>query len=308
MIRMNRIATLDIGTNTALLLIADLDAATKTLATVFDAQEIIRLGKGVDAAGNINAEAVLRLTECLKRYLRLIEQYGATRIIAVGTSALRDARNRDEVIEHVAKETGIRIKMLSGSEEAELTFLGAVAGWRELPEPFMVIDIGGGSTELVLGTASGIASRISLDIGAVRVSERFFSSAPPRVEELDAATRFITETIASELAAFIEGRECVFGVAGTIVTLGQLAKGLPQFSAELHGFELRYTHVHRLSETFALSTTQEIAALGVEKGRADVILAGSLILRQFMRLFGAKRVTVSTQGLRYGVALRALQN
>jgi len=304
---MTRLAALDIGTNTALLLIADLDQRTNTLTTVFNAQEIIRLGKGVDAAGNINADAVSRLIDCLKRYKVLIAQHGATDTIAVGTSALRDATNRDEVIQAVAQATGIHIATLSGAEEAELTFLGAVAGWQRLPECFMVIDIGGGSTELVMGSMDGIASRTSLDIGAVRISERFFTSAPPAVYELEAATQFITDTLAGELAAFIEGRDGVFGVAGTIVTLGQLAKGLKQFSSELHGFALHYRKVHHLVQDFARSSLRDIIELGVEAGRADVILAGTLILHQFMRLFAVKTVTVSTQGLRYGVALRALR-
>jgi exopolyphosphatase/guanosine-5'-triphosphate,3'-diphosphate pyrophosphatase len=304
---MTRLAALDIGTNTALLLIADLDRRTNTLTTVFNAQEIIRLGKGVDAAGNINADAVSRLIDCLKRYKVLIAQHGATDTIAVGTSALRDATNRDEVIQAVAQATGIHIATLSGAEEAELTFLGAVAGWQRLPECFMVIDIGGGSTELVMGSMDGIASRTSLDIGAVRISERFFTSAPPAAYELEAATQFITDTLAGELAAFIEGRDGVFGVAGTIVTLGQLAKGLKQFSSELHGFALHYREVHHLVQDFARSSLRDIIELGVEAGRADVILAGTLILHQFMRLFAVKTVTVSTQGLRYGVALRALR-
>jgi len=304
---MTRLAALDIGTNAALLLIADLDRRTNTLTTVFNAQEIIRLGKGVDAAGNINADAVSRLIDCLKRYKVLIAQHGATDTIAVGTSALRDATNRDEVIQAVAQATGIHIATLSGAEEAELTFLGAVAGWQRLPECFMVIDIGGGSTELVMGSMDGIASRTSLDIGAVRISERFFTSAPPAAYELEAATQFITDTLAGELAAFIEGRDGVFGVAGTIVTLGQLAKGLKQFSSELHGFALHYREVHHLVQDFARSSLRDIIELGVEAGRADVILAGTLILHQFMRLFAVKTVTVSTQGLRYGVALRALR-
>jgi exopolyphosphatase/guanosine-5'-triphosphate,3'-diphosphate pyrophosphatase len=304
---MTRLAALDIGTNTALLLIADLDQRSNTLTTVFNAQEIIRLGKGVDAAGNINADAVWRLIACLKKYQSVIAQYGVTDIVAVGTSALRDAKNRHEVIQAVAEETGIHITTLSGAEEAELTFLGAVAGWHRLPECFMVIDIGGGSTELVIGSMDGIASRVSLDIGAVRISERFFTSAPPIARELETATQFITDTLAGELASFIEGRDGVFGVAGTIVTLGQLAKGLKQFSNEVHGFALHYRDVHRLAQTFARSTLQEMIALGVEAGRADVILAGTLILHQYMRLFAVKTVTVSTQGLRYGLALRALR-
>ncbi len=304
---MNRLATLDIGTNTALLLIADLDVRSNTLTTISNAQEIIRLGKGVDANGNINEEAVSRLVECLKKYKSLIEQYSATDIIAVGTSALRDAKNRDEVIRLAAHETGIQISTVSGEEEAELTFLGAVAGWTNLPDKFLVIDIGGGSTELVLGTAHGIDARASLDIGSVRLTERLFKHTPPLPIEFEEAEILINEGVAEHLPTFIAGRESAVGVAGTTVTLAQLSKGLKAFSPDLHGYKLRYADVHSLLEVFRRSSIDEIVSLGVDKGRADVITAGTLILHQFMRLFSAKELTVSTQGLRYGLAVKALR-
>ncbi|KER10846.1 MAG: hypothetical protein HY22_01990 [[Candidatus Thermochlorobacteriaceae] bacterium GBChlB] len=304
---MNRLATLDIGTNTALLLIADLDTRSNTLTTIFNAQEIIRLGKGVDADGNINADAVSRLVECLKKYKLLIEQYGATDIIAVGTSALRDAKNRDEVTRLAAQETGIHITTISGEEEAELTFLGAVAGWTALPDKFLVIDIGGGSTELVLGTANGIDARASIDIGSVRLTERLFKHIPPLPIEFEEAEMLINDGFAEHLPTFIAGRESAVGVAGTTVTLAQLSKGLKTFSPDLHGYKLRYADVHRLLDTFRHSSIDEIISLGVDKGRADVITAGTLILHQFMRLFSAKELTVSTQGLRYGMAVKALR-
>jgi exopolyphosphatase / guanosine-5'-triphosphate,3'-diphosphate pyrophosphatase len=305
---MKRIATLDIGTNTALLLIADLDFSTKSLTTVFNAQEIIRLGKGVDADGGINADGALRLIECLKKYKIIIEQYGVTDVFAVGTSALRDAKNRDEIVETVRRESGISIETVSGADEAELTFLGAVAGWTNLPDKFLVIDIGGGSTELVLGTVNGIDARISIDIGSVRLTERLFKHTPPLPIEFEEAELLVTDAFAEQLPMFIAGRESAVGVAGTAVTIAQLAKGLQTFSPELHGYNLQYADVHRLLEKFRQSSVDEIVSLGVDKGRADVITAGTLILHQFMRLFSAKQLTVSIQGLRYGIALRELQN
>lgn len=304
---MSRIAAIDVGTNTALLLIAERHATEHHLHTVLNRQEIIRLGKGVDREGNIQADALQRLIDCLQRYKAEIAAHGVEKTVVVATSAMRDARNRDAVMQAVLDATGFRIKVLSGKEEAELTFLGAVAGWSPLPEPFLVIDIGGGSTELVIGSLAGIAAQVSFDIGAVRLTERFFSHCPPHPSELAQAKRFITETLATELATFIEGRESVVGVAGTIVTLGQLVKGLRAFSPDLHGTVVPYADVHRLKCTFAQASLDEIVEMGVEKGRADVILAGTLILHQFMRLFGTKAITVSTQGLRYGAALRAEQ-
>ncbi|MCS7014222.1 MAG: Ppx/GppA phosphatase family protein [Chloroherpetonaceae bacterium] len=301
---MNRIATIDIGTNTALLLIAERDAGTGSLHTLLNRQEIIRLGKGVDSQNTIQADAIERLIDCLLQYKAVIAQHHAEKTVAVATSAMRDAHNRTDVIASVLRRTGLQIEVLSGEEEAELTFLGAVAGWTHLPEPFMVIDIGGGSTELVIGSHTGIEAEISLDIGSVRITERFFRHLPPQPDELQSAKRFITEVLASELAKFIEGREMVVGVAGTIVTLGQLCKGLRHFSPEIHGTVMQYADIHRLQQLFAQTSTEEIIQMGVEQGRADVILAGTLILHQFMRLFGAKAITVSTQGLRYGVALR----
>lgn len=305
---MTRIATIDIGTNTALLLIADLDFTSQTIQTIYNHQEIIRLGKGVDKDRRINAEAIERLMDCLTLYRSLIAKHGATLIRAVATSALRDSLNRDEILRLVQSQHAIEIELLSGDAEAELTFQGAITGWKNLLEPFLVIDIGGGSTELILGDSNGIRDKVSLDIGSVRLTERFFNAQPPDAESLERARTFLIDVFSNELSRFISGRESVVGVAGTIVTLAAQAQGLKCFDNDkLHGYALAYSSVAMQLDFFKTHTIDEIIAAGIEPGRADVITAGAMILWTFMRIFGAKAVTVSTQGLRYGVAVRELR-
>jgi exopolyphosphatase/guanosine-5'-triphosphate,3'-diphosphate pyrophosphatase len=306
---LTRIATIDIGTNTALLLIADLDFASQTIHTIYNHQEIIRLGKGVDKDRRINAEAIERLLACLTLYRRLVEQHRVQFVRAVATSAVRDALNRDEVLHLVKSRLNIEIELLSGEVEAELTFQGAITGWQNLQEPFLVIDIGGGSTELILGDSKGICDKVSLDIGSVRLTERFFTAQPPDAEGLERARAFLIETFSHELSRFISGRESVIGVAGTIVSLAQQAQGLKHFENEkLHGYALTYASVASQLDFFKTHSVDEIIAAGIESGRADVITAGTMILWTFMRIFGAKAITVSTQGLRYGVAVRELRH
>jgi exopolyphosphatase/guanosine-5'-triphosphate,3'-diphosphate pyrophosphatase len=305
---LTRIATIDIGTNTALLLIADLDFTSQTIHTIYNHQEIIRLGKGVDKDRRINAEAIERLLRCLNLYRGFIQQYGVQQVRAVATSAVRDALNRDEVLHLAQSQTGIEIELLSGDIEAELTFQGAITGWHNLQEPFLVIDIGGGSTELILGESTGIRDKVSLDIGSVRLTERFFTAQPPDAESFERARAFLVETFSHELSRFISGRESVIGVAGTIVSLAQQAQGLTHFENEkLHGYALAYSSVDSQLTFFKTHSVDDIIAAGIERGRADVITAGTMILWTFMRIFGAKAITVSTQGLRYGVAVRELR-
>jgi exopolyphosphatase/guanosine-5'-triphosphate,3'-diphosphate pyrophosphatase len=307
--QLQRIATIDIGTNTALLLIADLDAESNSIRAVFNHQEIIRLGKGVDGERRILPESIGRMTACLSRYQTFIQKYEAKRVRAVATSAVRDAKNRDEVLRAARETCNIDIELLSGDTEAELTFIGAVAGWTGLPEPFLVIDIGGGSTELILGEADKIFQKVSIDVGSVRLTERLFNRAqPPSAKSFEAARQFLAESFAKEISRFISGRESVIAVAGTAVTLAQQAQNLATFENDkLHGFALSYSQVDAILAKFKVQSIEQIAANGVEQGRADVITAGALILWEFMRVFGSKQVTISTQGLRYGVAVRELR-
>lgn len=164
---MERVSCIDIGTNTALLLIADLEPFSGAILPLFHKQTIVRLGKNVDAAKIIDLAARERLIGCMRDYRQLCSEYGSETIIAAGTSALRDAENRMEVIGQVTRETGITISCISGQEEAELTFFGAVAGMGDIAQPFTVLDIGGGSTEISMGSLCEVSESVSLDIGSV---------------------------------------------------------------------------------------------------------------------------------------------
>ncbi|TNJ37716.1 Ppx/GppA phosphatase family protein [Prosthecochloris vibrioformis] len=306
---MKRISCIDIGTNTALMLIADLDPQNNTITPLLHRQQIIRLGRNVDENRIIDHAAKQRLIECLTEYAELCRHHEVEQVIAVGTSALRDAKNRMEVIDEVVKACGIVIKTITGTEEAELTFRGAVGEAHTDSNPYMVIDIGGGSTELTRGKVGIMEHSVSLDIGSVRLTERLFSSQPPSEEEYEKAKTEIDQQFEGNLAPFFESRERVIGVAGTITTLEALALGLREFRAEdIHGKSLRYTDVLELLELFRRSTTEEIVARGVPEGRADVITMGTLILHQFMRLLGVGELQVSIRGLRYGLAEKELHN
>jgi exopolyphosphatase / guanosine-5'-triphosphate,3'-diphosphate pyrophosphatase len=302
-----RVSCIDIGTNTALLLIADLDTATGTIKPVYHKQTIVRLGKNVDAAKRIDPQGLQRLIDCMIDYRQLSDEHAASTIIAAGTSALRDAQNRAEVIEAIERAAGITIECLAGKEEADLTFSGAVAGMSDIPELFTVIDIGGGSTEISMGSPGAISESVSLDIGSVRLTERFFTTLPPSASEIDAAKSCIDQLLTANIIPFFASREHVYGVAGTITTIAQVDQGLKHFDAlKVHNYPLTYEEVHAFLDRLKKSTLEEIIELGIPEGRADVITMGMLILHQFMRLLGVGEIRVSIQGLRFGLAQREL--
>ncbi|UZJ41355.1 Ppx/GppA family phosphatase [Prosthecochloris sp. SCSIO W1101] len=305
---MKRASFIDIGTNTALLLIADLDPVNNRIIPVLHRQTIVRLGKNVDEQKIIDHAAMQRLIQCMLDFKELSKEHKAERIVASGTSALRDAKNRMEIVDEVVMASGIVIKTLSGEEEAALTFTGAIAGMENVPERFTVIDIGGGSTEISMGDMACLDQSISLDIGSVRLTERLFSDQPPSETEFYAAKEEIDRMFTGNLEPFFAGREHVFGVAGTLTTIAKLVSGQKEFDpAKIHNYPLHYNQVRQLLEELKSLTIEQIIGKGVPEGRADVITMGTLILRQFMRLLGVQEITVSIQGLRYGMALKELQ-
>jgi exopolyphosphatase/guanosine-5'-triphosphate,3'-diphosphate pyrophosphatase len=304
---MNRVSCIDIGTNTALLLIADLDPQKETILPLVHRQTIVRLGKNVDAGKIIDQAALHRLITCLREYCRLSVEYGSENIIAAGTSALRDATNREEVISEVKRETGITLKCISGEEEAKLTFFGAIAGMQGIPEPFTVLDIGGGSSEISMGTLTNVTESRSINIGSVRLTERFFTTLPPPRQEIEAAKAEIDRLLTSNILPFFAARERVYGVAGTVTTIAQVSQSLKEFDAlKVHNYPLSFHEVDCFLEKLKVSNLEEIIALGIPEGRADVITMGTMILRQFMRLLGTGEIRVSIQGLRFGLAQQEL--
>ncbi|MEM6335149.1 MAG: hypothetical protein AAF752_01195 [Bacteroidota bacterium] len=300
-----RLAAVDIGTNTALLLIADVEDGR--LKVLHDEERFVRLGAGVDASGRVNEAAQGRLADALRAYRETVDRFGVDRVTVGATSASRDAANQDELVALAKREADFPYGILSGEDEAALTFQGAASGLPAGTGTIVVTDLGGGSMEVVVGDASTgeIAWRTSLQVGAVRVTERFFSSIPPLPDEIDAAEAYLAEQF--DTLPFPVAGAVPFPLIGTTgSTTGRLASlqgetndaGLYTISAEdVLGWR------NRLSDL----TEPEILALdsGALEGRSDVFTAGVLILEQFATRFGFSRYTVSSGGLRHGLALRA---
>jgi len=297
-----RLASFDLGTNTFLLLIAEVGA--DELTPVFEKETIVRLGKGVDAAGNLNAEAMTRGLQCLHEYVELARQHQAGKILAVGTSALRDAANREVFLARVAAETNVAVRVISGEEEARMTFFGALSNKKNVPAPLAILDIGGGSTEVVVGTQDRILQARSLDLGSVRLTERWLRHDPVLPEEVAAlreqATRMMLAAWAPEE---LRRTASLIGTAGTLTTLAAMAQQLAAYEAQrIDGFVMSAAQLHELIEELARRRVAERQALpGLSPARADVILAGALLLEVFLQTYDFAHVLVSDRGLRYGV-------
>lgn len=301
-----RISSIDIGTNTILMLTAEI-REDGTLQVVQDDHVIARLGRGVDADRNISPETAERALGTLREYRKIADHLGSKRIVAGGTSALRDAANRDQFIQSVEKETGIRINLLSGDEEAELTYLGGVSEFA-LPgvnDPFAVLDIGGGSTELTIGEGRSIKSKVSLDIGSVRLTERFLKESPPSEENLREATTFVGDLL-SQTPFLPDLPRRLIGVAGTLTTLAAIDLGLPHYDRSVvSGHRLSLSKIQTMFDELRMKDLDGLLSFPqILKGRADILVAGILILLQVLRHAGLKEITVSDRGLRYGMALK----
>jgi exopolyphosphatase/guanosine-5'-triphosphate,3'-diphosphate pyrophosphatase len=297
-------AVIDLGTNTILMVIGRLrtDGSVEILD---DAHAIARLGQGVDAARRILPQTLDRVCAFLRSYVERALSFGAASIAAYGTSALRDAANQNQLIDRVRGEIGLELIALSGEEEARLTFTGAAFGL-DLPGRYGVLDIGGGSTELAIGSAGVVEQSQSIDLGAVRLTERHFPALPPDSGQLQAARAAILQHL-DQLFPYPAEIPLV-GVAGTVTTLGALDRSLDRFDAqELNGHFLSLERVEALSDRLLSLSLEHICALPpVSEQRADIIGAGSLILRAFLRQNHCPGIIVSTRGLRYGLLLQAL--
>lgn len=301
-----RLAAIDVGTNTALLVVADVDAGGH-LEILHEAERFVRLGEGVDASGVITEAARQRLGEALHAYRSVAEQFRVDEILVGATSASRDATNRAALAAFVRRETGLRYEILSGEEEARWSFRGAVSAFPRLHGRCAVIDIGGGSTEFVVGEAGGDpAFRRSLDVGSVRLAERFFATQPPAPEAVARAEAFIRQTL--DAAALPLGPAIPFiGAAGTVTSLALVA-GRTASWAELGeaAVSLSAQAVRRWRERLLTLSFEEVLALNraVMPGRADVFPAGVLILDKVMERFDLATCRVSPRSLRHGLLLR----
>jgi exopolyphosphatase / guanosine-5'-triphosphate,3'-diphosphate pyrophosphatase len=300
------VASIDIGTNTLLLLVADMTNGVMT-RVLCDEERIARLGRGVDEHRRLLPDTMERAAGYLRTYKQTAESLGAERLIAVGTSALRDAQNSAEFCSYIRETVGITIEIISGDEEAHRTYKGSISEFTGRADHFSVLDIGGGSTEVITGTAQSITNTQSFDLGVVRITERFLRSSPPTNDEITAANLFIAEML-EPVRSF--GVSSTFGiaVAGTPTTLAAMYQRLPRFDrSRVSGFVLDRAVMREMYDMMRPMTVDEIAALPqVMEGRADVVFAGVLILRQYFEITGLDGVVVSDRGLRYGIAERGM--
>ncbi|WP_265523538.1 Ppx/GppA phosphatase family protein [Oerskovia flava] len=281
-----RVAAIDCGTNSIRLLVADVDPTTGTLVDLDRRMEVVRLGQGVDRTGRLAPDALARTLEATARYARVIEDLGATRVRFVATSATRDAENRAEFVEGVRAALGVDPEVVSGDEEAALSFRGAtgtVAGAHT--GPFLVVDLGGGSTELVLGGATPDAA-FSMDVGCVRMTERHLRSDPPTEAEIAAATADVTAAL-DEAARTVPVGEAttLVGLAGSVTTVTAHALGLTAYDRDrIDGAVLDVDAVLAACDDLLHRSRAEREALGfMHPGRVDVIGAGALVWSQVVR-------------------------
>ena len=303
---MTRVAALDCGTNSLRLLISDVDGTQ--LTDVVREMEIVRLGEGVDKTGRFAPAALDRTFAALQRYAAEIEQHGADRVRMVATSATRDAANRDEFLDGVVARLGVEPEVVSGDEEAALSFTGATAelrGTGRFPAPYAVCDIGGGSTEFVVGDDSGVFAARSVDVGCVRMTERHLRDDPPTAEQIAAATADVDAAIALAATTVPLGEaRTLVGLAGSVTTVAALVLGLPAYdAARIHHARLSAAEVAETAAMLLAMPRAERAGLGpMHPGRVDVIGAGALVLDRVLRVGGFDEVVVSEHDILDGIA------
>ncbi|RTL63081.1 MAG: Ppx/GppA family phosphatase [Pseudonocardiaceae bacterium] len=313
---MPRVAAIDCGTNSIRLLVADVTTGSGgfDLRDVHREMRIVRLGKGVDATGKLDPEAIERTRAALVDYTAVLRRKGTERVRMVATSATRDASNRDDFFGMVRDVLGSDAEVISGDEEATLSFVGAVGDLDPAAGPFVVVDVGGGSTELVIGdlsddgTATVRAAR-SVDVGSVRLTERCLPGDPPSADDVTAARSVAAGILDEAFAAVpLDGAKTWVGVAGTITTLSGIAQDLSEYDpSAVHLSRLSRADLGALSQRLVTSTRPEREAMGaLHPGRVDVIAAGSIIVSvladELAARTGIEEIVVSEHDILDGIA------
>ena len=297
---MPRVAAVDLGTNSTRLLVADVEG--EHLDEVARKLTITRLGEGVDERRRLLPVPIARVRNCLAEYRRELEELGATRTLAIATSAVRDAENGDAFLGEIEWSYGFTTRLLDGTEEAAMTLRGVTAG-RTLAAGTLLVDIGGGSTELVLSSNGTPPASTSLDVGCVRITERFLASDPPTKAELEAAAAFVRSILPGYRA------RGAIGVAGTVTTLAMLDLALDEYDPErTHGHRLPLASVEQeLARLAAMTLAERLELPGIEPGRAPVIVAGIVVLREIMDAYDLHEIEVSERDILHGAAFAAAE-
>ncbi len=302
-----RVAAIDCGTNSIRLLIADIDG--NNFREVVRDMEIVRLGQGVDQTGQFHPDAIIRTLTVVDKFAVEIAKRGVEKIRFCATSATRDATNRHLFVDGVRERLGIEVEVISGNEEAALSFAGAIQDLDPSQGPFLVVDIGGGSTEFVFGTTS-VESARSVNIGCVRMSERHFANDPATTEQVELARIDIQAAIAIAAAEVpITKAKTLVAVAGTATTVAAAGLNLAEYDRyAIHLARISATQVHDVSAMFLTRNREERLALGyMHPGRVDVIGAGSLVLSEIMKATGATEFVASESDILDGMARSLVQ-
>lgn len=313
---MTRVAAVDCGTNSIRLLIADVEA--DGLHDVHREMRIVRLGQGVDATGEFAPEAIARTRAALADYAELMRAHDVTRVRMVATSAARDVSNRDAFFAMTSEILGAVVpgasaEVITGDEEAGLSFHGAVAELDSAAAPFVVVDLGGGSTEVVLGDAGGAQAAYSADIGCVRLTERCLHSDPPTAEEVEAAREVVRHRLDEALRVVaVERARTWVGVAGTFTTIAALAQDMTTYdSAAIHLSTVPFGRLLQVCDELIAMTRKQRAALGpMHEGRVDVIGGGAIVVQELAAALGSRAgittLTVSEHDILDGIAYSLL--
>lgn len=300
-----RLAGIDIGTLTCRLLIADFPASGR-LTELHSDRRILRLGDGVDLAKKLSVTAMDRVIACLSQWRTVIESYRVEASTAVATSAVRDAGNRAEFLDRVKREAGFEVEIITGEEEARRTLLGIRSGLPDGITDVLALDIGGGSTEVILDRPGQNPVARSFDIGVVRLCERLLHHDPPTEEEVRHAREWVVRETKSAVADMGNYRTATFvGTAGTITSLAAMAQKLPSYQpARIHNYTLRLDSIRELEQMLLRrKKTDRVGLPGLERGREEVIASGAIIIRTVMETLGRFECLVSDLGLREGVLI-----
>jgi exopolyphosphatase/guanosine-5'-triphosphate,3'-diphosphate pyrophosphatase len=300
----HRVAVIDVGTNSARLLVADVSGGE--VLPVERRSTVTRLGRGVDLSGRLSAEAIEDACTAIGAYIATVEELGVENVEAIATSAVRDAENGSAFVAELRERFALSARVLDGEEEARLTYLGATS---EKPptEPTLVVDIGGGSTELIVGTDVEISFHTSLQAGVVRHSERHIASDPPTAVELESLAADVRGLIEAALSPGIEAGAGI-AVAGTPTSLAAIEMGLePYDPTRVHGHVLSLPSIQRMLSQLASTTlAQRVEIRGMHPDRAPTVVAGVVILIETMRAFGLGQIQASEHDILYGTAIAAI--
>ena len=295
------VASIDIGTNTILLLIAEVYPASDKITALVNLHRIPRIGKGLKKGDPFPEENVKRMFDVIDEYSETIKKYNCDKIITTGTNAFRIASNNNEIAEEIKNKYGYDLNVITGDEEAKYSYLGAVSGLSD-KKKYLVIDIGGGSTEIIYGKGNDIIFSKSFEIGVVSGAEKFFTIDPPSDKQVDNFAVYSQKTFL-ELKDYVKDIDTAIAIAGTPTTLAAIKYKLKSFNEELiEGTSLTPEELNTfVSELSKLSSAEVLNKYSqIVKGREDVLLAGTILLREILKMLNIEEVKVSTKGIRYG--------